>query len=774
MKSLCLSLVVLCLFGSSVFADIIITAVESCRTSVDTTDPADDPNANDHNSKKLSIRNSDEKSAKSWIKFYLGELDVGNLEKATLTVASNRTKAGNHHFDVSYVNDDCLDNIGWDERSLTWNNAPGNDTADHGGLDTTKTTFLTTVNYTDVVAGDSFTIDVLEALEADTDGIVQFVFHNSNNLQDLATHDHDEVTWRPFLDATELAKGQAKKPYPAKDATDVSLTPVLSWTPGEYATMHDVYFGTVFDDVNDASRTDPRDLLISQGQIADSYTPPQRLDFDTTYYWRVDEVNGPPDYTVFKSDVWQFTTELLAYPIANGLITATADSNDTDQDQEPENTVNLSGDLHSTDISAMWLSAPGAAQPNWIQYEFDKVRKLHQMWVWNYNGISILTGFGVREAKIEYSTDDITYETLGGSGNTYEFAKATSADDYAHDDYSSSPSGNNEIAFGGVAAKYVRITANTNWSGALYEQYGLSEVRFFFIPVLAREPNPDSGTTDMDVDNVTLSWRAGREAASHDVYLSTDEQSVIDGTAPVVSVSETSYDTGELQLNQNYYWKIVEVNEAETPTTWEGDVLNFTTREFLVVDDFEDYNNFSPHRVFQRWIDGIGFTEPTPGNPGNGTGAALGHDIWSYDSPHYDGDIMETAILHSGAQSAPLYYDNSIAPFTSEIVRTFDVPQDWTKHGIKSLTLYFYGDPNNVAQQMYVKLNGVKVLYDGDAANITRIPWQPWNIELADLVGVDLSNVTELSIGFERIGAIGGKGVVYFDDIRLYPALVEE
>jgi len=173
---------------------------------------------------------------------------------------------------------------------------------------------------------------------------------------------------------------------------------------------------------------------------------------------------------------------------------------------------------------------------------------------------------------------------------------------------------------------------------------------------------------------------------------------VIDGTAPVATVSETSYDTGELELAQSYYWKVNEVNEAETPITWQGDVLNFTTREFLVVDDFEDYNNFSPDRVFQRWIDGIGYSadEFFPvDNPGNGTGAALGHDIWSYDSPHYDGDIMETAIVHGGTQSAPLYYDNSIAPFVSEIDRTFDVAQDWTKHGINTLSLWFYGGPNN-------------------------------------------------------------------------------
>jgi hypothetical protein len=116
----------------AVFADIIINADESCRTDVL------NPDTNNHSSSKLSIR-SDEKSAKSWIKF------------------------------------------------------------DLGSLDTSKTTLLTTVNFTDGVPGDPFTIDVLEALQADTDGIVQFVCHNSNGLLQLATHDHGEVTWRPFM-----------------------------------------------------------------------------------------------------------------------------------------------------------------------------------------------------------------------------------------------------------------------------------------------------------------------------------------------------------------------------------------------------------------------------------------------------------------------------------------------------------------------------------------------------------------------------------------------
>ncbi|MBU2635169.1 hypothetical protein KJ841_01680, partial [Patescibacteria group bacterium] len=327
-----------------------------------------------------------------------------------------------------------------------------------------------------------------------------------------------------------------------------------------------------------------------------------------------------------------------------------------------------------------------------------------------------------------------------------EFARAPGTSDYAHNTF---------VDFGGVTAKNVRLTANSNWGG-MFNQYGLSEVRFFSIPVFAREPSPDSGTTDVDVD-VTLSFRAGREAAKHDVYLSTDEQAVIDGTADVTTVTEASHGPLPLDLGTTYYWKINEVNEVETTTTWQGDIWNFTTHEYFVVDDFEDYNDYPPDEIWSTWIDGYGILT---------NGATVGYPApdWNQDE-HY----VETAIVHGGEQAMPFFYDNTGSAAYSEGERTFAVPQDWTKHGIKALTLYFHGDPNNAAEQMYVKLNGSKVTYDGDAANLTQTAWQPWNIDLVGFTGVNLSNVTELSIGLERIGAAGGKGVVYFDDIRLYP-----
>ncbi|MGB2864429.1 MAG: discoidin domain-containing protein, partial [Sedimentisphaerales bacterium] len=618
------------------------------------------------------------------IKFDLGELDVGNLETATLTVALHEPKDGDRHFDVSYVNDDCLDNIGWDERSITWNNAPGNNTANLGGLDTSKTTLLTTVNFTDGVPGDPFTIDVLEALQADTDGIVQFVCHNSNGLLNLATHDHAEETWRPFVDATEGAKDQAKNPYPAKGATEVRPTPVLSWTPGSYAEKHDVYLGTNFDDVNAASTTvDPAGVY--QGRQDPNQFPvigTVRLEIGATYYWRIDGVGAAPGNEIYRGKVWQLTVEPYAYAIDGGTITARASSSMAGK--EPENTVNGSG-LDETGLlhsnigdDTMWLSSPGAVQPTWIEYDLGKVYELHEMWVWNSNeGLETTFGIGFKEVLIEYSADGTEFVTLG---TTHEFTQAPGDPDYAH---------NTTVDFSGIAARYVRLTANSNWFG-IVEQYSLSEVRFFYVPVHARDPKPASGQTDVPLD-VTLGWTAGREAAEHNVYLSTSEQAVTDGTAFVDAVTEAGYGPLSLNYATTYYWRVDEVNDLEDPAMVEGDIWSFTTKEFLVIDDFELYDS-NDNQIWYAWKDGLGYGTPDvpPYYPGNGTGAAVGDE--TTDS------FTEETIIHEGGQAMPFAFDNNKQGYArySEAELTLSYPRDWTEGSVKELSLWFRGSPASV------------------------------------------------------------------------------
>ncbi|MHC4520908.1 MAG: LamG-like jellyroll fold domain-containing protein, partial [Planctomycetota bacterium] len=466
----------------------------------------------------------------------------------------------------------------------------------------------------------------------------------------------DEI--RTLMDATALAK--AADPVPAHQATDVPRDVTFSWTPGKYAATHDVYFATSFNDVNDASRSNPMGVLASEGQAATAYTPADVLDFQTTYYWRVDEVNAAPDNTIFKGDLWSFTAEPFAYPIAG--ITAASNAV-SESGAGPDNTVNGSGlnelDQHSTSSADMWLGVPAGADPVYIHYEFDRVYKLHEMLVWNYNvQFELVLGFGLKDVTIEYSENGTDWTALAD----VEFAQATAQATYT---------ANTTVDFQGAAARYVRLTVNSG-HGAL-PQYGLSEVRFYFIPAHAREPQPADGATDVSVD-ATLAWRAGRDAVSHDVHFGTDAEALELAGTP----STATYDPGDMDLGAVYYWRVDETSDV----TWEGDVWSFTTQPYLVVDDFESYDD-EENAIFDTWLDGFV----------NDTGSTVGY----FESP-----FAEQTIVHGGRQSMPLEYNNA-GVATSEA--DFDVGQDWSINGIQSLTLYFYGDVTNSAAQLYVKID---------------------------------------------------------------------
>jgi hypothetical protein len=544
--------------------------------------------------------------------------------------------------------------------------------------------------------------------------------------------------------------GFASDPAPADKATDVPRDSELRWTPAETAGTHDVYLGTNWDDVNDAGRSDPRGVLVSEGQADVGYAAAGPFEYNTVYYWRVDEVNAAPDNTIYKGEVWNFTVEPFGYPIQN--VTATASSSGR-ADTGPQNTVNGSGlnaaDQHSIETKDMWISSTGKS--HWIQYQFDQVYKVHELWVWNSNQVvEPLVGFGAKDVTIEYSVDGQTWLTLTG---VPQFGRGTGEATYT---------ANTVVKFGGVSARFVKLTINSNWGGVA-QQTSLSEVRFFYVPVKARGPQPADGAADVMLD-APLSWRPGREVTSHQVFFGADSGAVAAGTAASATLAEHSYAPAAMAFGTKYYWKVSEIGDAGI---YQGDLWSFTAQEFAAIDDFEGYTDEEGSRIYQTWIDGLT----------NKTGSYVGYETAK------NGTFAETAIVHKGHQSMPVTYDNTKSPYYSEVERTFDSAQDWTAHGADTLSLYFRGiaaDAGNSAEGLYMTVRDgsgkSKTVAHPDPTVTAVTEWQQWKIPLTDFTaaGVKATAVKALVIGVgnRTSPATGGTGIIYIDDIGFgHPAL---
>jgi O-glycosyl hydrolase len=275
-----------------------------------------------------------------------------------------------------------------------------------------------------------------------------------------------------------------------------------------------------------------------------------------------------------------------------------------------------------------------------------------------------------------------------------------------------------------------------------------------YVPVYyANTPQPLVGQQDIPID-AALDWEPGELAAGHDVYLGTDSVSVTnaDRSNPLgvlVSQGQTdhAYDpTGLLKLNTTYYWRIDEVND---PDIWKGEIWNFTTLPYFVMENFNSYATDEDLRV--RWKD----------NLTNGTCAFVS---------------LENSIVRDG-RSMKYEYKNNVSPNHSQAYADIadlgiDDP-DWLGIGAQALVLYFRGEPGNpVSEQMYVSLTDgdtpphtATVMYHS-MLDITVPQWQKWNIPLAQFTGVNLSNVARITIGFGD-GSGSGQGTVYFEDILL-------
>ena len=288
------------------------------------------------------------------------------------------------------------------------------------------------------------------------------------------------------------------------------------------------------------------------------------------------------------------------------------------------------------------------------------------------------------------------------------------------------------------------------------------DVWTFTTPGAVGNPQPTNEATDEGMATI-LSWTAAENAASHEVYLGLDKDTVrsADTSSPEYkgpkALGAESYDPGLLNLGTTYYWRVDEVYKG---TTVKGPVWSFTVGDFLMVEDFESYtdNDMDGEAIWQHWIDGFGI-------PGNG--AQVGYLLPPY---------TEQRIVHGGDQSMPLLYFNEGGVTNSEASLTLTAPRDWTVAGVGELSLWTQGDAANAADPLYVAISNIAgapaVMAHEDPSAATNTAWSQWRILLQVFAdqGINLTDVDKLAIGLGSKGgaAAGGSGTMFIDDIRLY------
>jgi hypothetical protein len=520
-------------------------------------------------------------------------------------------------------------------------------------------------------------------------------------------------------------------PTPPNDARGVFTDVTLAWRTGKSAFMHDVYFGE-----NEA------DVTAGTGDTFQVTTPvaafsPVGMKTDTTYYWRVDEI----DMTNNKipGPVWKFTTlpprvvtdpNLIGWWKLDEVMGIAVDYSGHGYHGTINSGVN-GGGLSVTGMAGGAIEFDGMDDTidigkNAVDLGIDGAKpKSVSVWVYTHN----FKNGGIFETGARVASQNFSLRTRGGNNqwrvqyySVDQDFTYTSLDTWVHfalvyDGTTSTCYANNTVV--ASAARTLDTAATLMFQIGVYNNYRFDgaiddfrlynkaltpeEVQYLYErtdPRQAWDPTPTVGRVDDAPHLVPLAWQPGDGAVHHDVYLGTD--------STVVQNADVSDATGvyrgrigansympdpALDWNDTYYWRVDEV--MPSGETVKGQLWNFSVLDWLIIEDFESYTNDSPNRMFQTWLDGYGYSADdfVKAYAGNGTGSGVGHDIWSVDSAYYNGSIAETGLRHGGAQSMPLYYTNSGSPYYAETERTWTQAQDWTIEDVNALILHIRGNP---------------------------------------------------------------------------------
>ncbi|UCC22219.1 MAG: LamG domain-containing protein, partial [Planctomycetota bacterium] len=273
--------------------------------------------------------------------------------------------------------------------------------------------------------------------------------------------------------------------------------------------------------------------------------------------------------------------------------------------------------------------------------------------------------------------------------------------------------------------------------------------------------SPGDEATDIATD-VNLIWSPGVVVDQHRVYFSTsfeDVNSRAEDANQGLQGPNTFDPTplgGQLALEQTYYWAVDEVNDGMPGSPWQSAVLEFTTIDHVLVEDFNAY------------VDTAELTGVWKDYWTNSTGS----EVFIEKDVNFVEDGSSMMFTYDNQTAFYGYYSEAYADISS-----LGIDPDWTYNNVQALRLAFMGQAGNALDQMYVALTDSsnrtgKVIYPDP--NEQTQGWkgmQEWNILLSDFVddnSVDLSNISRITIGFGDKSP-GDTGAVWFDNIKLHP-----
>jgi regulation of enolase protein 1 (concanavalin A-like superfamily) len=535
---------------------------------------------------------------------------------------------------------------------------------------------------------------------------------------------------------TEPSKAWDPSPYDNEICVFIDANPSLSWNSGHNSIQSQVYFGT---------RADSLELqtTITHTQGVEIYSHPiMGLVNDQDYYWRIDQIQT--GNVTITGDIWHFRT-IPIIPITDPTLVgwwkfdegqgkaidwsglnqhgtvyggaeyvAGYDVGAIDFDYVDDYVELPIGStiasLNSTTI-ATWVSFPGTGETFQRIFNFGFNDATTYMFLTPNNGSGVprfaitTTGSGGESGvdapnalSSEWHHLAVTINGVSRGTELYIDGKSV-----VSGSTQALPSDLGNTTYNWLGRSDDWVPPNPYLIGSLDEfriyNRALSQDEISKImrgdPLLAWNPRPaNKAITDVE-NTLPLSWSPGEKASKHDVYFGTDADAVenaniSDNTGIYIGRQDAnSYSPpGGVEPNQAYYWRIDELNTDSTIS--KGRTWSFNVAPYLIVDDFESYNDVD-NRIYLTWED----------YATNNTGMTVGHFVQPY---------AERSIVHNGSQSMYVRYDNdgtvnegvvidgfnyeqSGTLFYSEAQRQWTEPQDWTRKSAKALTLWFRGIP---------------------------------------------------------------------------------